>query len=152
MILEGFMEFSCETMWELVLSSEELFHYFLYSSFHESCSTSVLYLCCIFQLLSCVQLFVTLWTAAFQSSLSFTISQFAQTHVHWAGDASNHLILYHHLLALNLSQHQGLFQWVGTSHQDVQSTGASISASVAKVLELQLLHQSLQWIFRVDFL
>ena len=38
----------------------------------------------------------------------------------------------------NLSQHQGLFQWVGSSHK------------VAKVLELQ--HLSLQWIFRVDFL
>ena len=42
--------------------------------------------------------------------------------------------------ALNLSQHQGLFQWVGSSHQ------------MAKVLELQLQHQSLQWIFKVDFL
>ena len=40
----------------------------------------------------------------------------------------------------NLSQHQGLFQWVLSSHQ------------VAKVLELQLQHQSLQWIFRIDFL
>ena len=38
-----------------------------------------------------------------------------------------------------LSQHQGLFQWVDSSHQ------------VAKVLELQLQHQSFQWIFRVDF-
>ena len=42
--------------------------------------------------------------------------------------------------ALNLFQHQGLFQWVGSSRQ------------VAKVLELQLQHQSFQWIFRVDFL
>ena len=42
--------------------------------------------------------------------------------------------------AFNLSQHQGLFQWVGSSHQ------------VAKVLELQLQHQSFQWIFRIDFL
>ena len=41
--------------------------------------------------------------------------------------------------ALNLSQHQGLFQWVSSLHQ------------VAKVLELQLQHQSFQWIFRVDF-
>ena len=39
--------------------------------------------------------------------------------------------------AFNLSQHQGLFQWVSSSHQ------------VAKVLELQ--HQSFQWIFRNDF-
>ena len=42
------------------------------------------------------------------------------------------------LPAFHLSQNQGLFQWVGSSHQ------------VAKVLELQ--HQSFQWIFRVDFL
>ena len=41
---------------------------------------------------------------------------------------------------LNLSQHQGLFQWVSSSHQ------------VAKVLEYQLHHQSFQWIFRTDFL
>ena len=40
--------------------------------------------------------------------------------------------------ALNLSQHQGHFQWLGSWHQ------------VPKVLELQ--HQSFQWIFRVDFL
>ena len=42
--------------------------------------------------------------------------------------------------SLNLSQHRGLFQWVSSSHQ------------VAKVLELQLQHQSFQWIFKVDFL
>ena len=42
--------------------------------------------------------------------------------------------------AFNLSQHQGLFQWVSSLHQ------------VAKVLELQLQHQSFQWIFRTDFL
>ena len=41
--------------------------------------------------------------------------------------------------AFNLSQHQGLFQLVGSSHQ------------LVKVLELQLQHQSFQWIFRVDF-
>ena len=39
---------------------------------------------------------------------------------------------------LSLSQHQGLFQWGGSLHQ------------VARVLELQLRHQSFQWIFRVD--
>ena len=42
--------------------------------------------------------------------------------------------------ALNLYQHQGLFQWVSSSHQ------------VAKVLEFQLRHQSFQWVFRIDFL
>ena len=44
------------------------------------------------------------------------------------------------LWIFHLSQHQGLFQWVGSSHQ------------VAKLLELQLQHQSFQWIFRTDFL
>ena len=42
--------------------------------------------------------------------------------------------------AFNLSQHQGLFKWVSSSHQ------------VAKVLEFLLQHQSFQWIFRIDFL
>ena len=41
---------------------------------------------------------------------------------------------------LSLSQHQGLLQWVGSSHQ------------IAKVLELQLQHQSFQWIFRTDLM
>ena len=42
--------------------------------------------------------------------------------------------------AFNLPRHQGLFQWVSSSHQ------------VAKVLALQLQHQSFQWIFRTDIL
>ena len=41
---------------------------------------------------------------------------------------------------LNLSQYQGLFRGVSSSHQ------------VAKILEFQLQHQSFQWIFRMDFL
>ena len=41
--------------------------------------------------------------------------------------------------SFNLSQHQGLFMWVNSSHQ------------VAKGLEFQLQHQSLQWILRTDF-
>ena len=49
----------------------------------------------------------------------------AQTHVHWVGDAIQPS---HPLMspspAFNLSQHQGLFQWVSCSHQ------------VAKLLEL----------------
>ena len=50
----------------------------------------------IVQSLSCVQLFATPWKH--QASLSFTISLFAQTHVHWVSDAFNHLILCHPLL------------------------------------------------------
>ena len=42
--------------------------------------------------------------------------------------------------AFHLSQHQGLFQWVSSSHQ------------IDKVLELQLQHQSFQWLFRTDLI
>ena len=68
--------------------------------------------------------------------------EFAQTHVHWVGDAiqQSHPLSPTSPPALNLFQHQGLFQWVNSSHQ------------VANVLEFQLQHQSFQWIFRVDFL
>ena len=92
--------------------------------------------------LSCVQLFRTPWTAACQASLSFTIFRsLLKLMSIESAIPSNHLILCCPLLLpFNLSQHQGLFQWVGSSHQ------------VAKVLELQLQHQSFQWVFRVDFL
>ena len=68
--------------------------------------------------------------------------ELTQTHVHWVGDAIQpfHLLLSPFLPAFNLSQHQGLFKWVCSSHQ------------VAKVLEFLLQHQSFQWIFRTDFL
>ena len=65
-----------------------------------------------------------------------------QTHVHWVGDAiePSHPLASPSLPALNLSQHQGLVKGVSSSHQ------------VAKKLDLQLQHQSFQWIFRTDFL
>ena len=65
-----------------------------------------------------------------------------QTHVHQVSDAIQppHPLSSASPPAFNLSQHQGLFQWVGSSHQ------------VAKVLKFQVQHQSFQWIFRTDFL
>ena len=91
---------------------------------------------------SCVRLFATPWTAAHQASLSSTISQSLQVHVHWDSDAiqPSHPVSSPSPPALNLSKHQGLFRWVGSLHQ------------VAKVLTLQLQHLSFQWTFRVDFL
>ena len=70
------------------------------------------------------------------------LPELAQTHVHWVGDAiqPSHPLSSPSPLSFNLSQHQGLFQWVSSSHQ------------VAKVLELQLQHLSFQWIFRTDVL
>ena len=67
----------------------------------------------VVQSLSGVRLFATPWTAARQTSLSFTISpEFAQTHVHRVGDAiqPSHPPSSPSPPAFNLSQHQGLFQ------------------------------------------
>ena len=80
------------------------------------------------------------------STLGFLVHhqllELAQTHIHSVSDAiqPSHPLSSPSPPALNLSQHQGLFQWVSSSHQ------------VAKVLEFQLQHQSFQWIFRTNFL
>ena len=65
------------------------------------------------------------------------LPELTQTHVHRVGDAiqPSHPLSAPSPPTFNLSQHQGLFQWVSSSHQ------------VAKVLEFQLQHQSFQWIF-----
>ena len=70
------------------------------------------------------------------------LPEFTQIHVHWVGDAiqPSHPLLSPSPATFHLSQYQGLFQWVSSSHQ------------VAKGLEFQLQHQSFQWLFRTDFL
>ena len=80
------------------------------------------------------------WSAACQASMS--IPEFTQTQVHWVDDTIQppRPLSSPSPPTFNLSQHQGLFKWVTSSHQ------------VAKVLEFQLHHQSFQWIFRTDFL
>ena len=98
-------------------------------------------LCCC----SVTQLCLTLCdptTAARQTSLSLTISQnFSgpcplQRWCNPAVSSSDALFSF----CPQSFQHQGLFQWDGCSHQ------------VTKLLQLLLQHQSLQWIFRTDFL
>ena len=69
------------------------------------------------------------------------LPEFAQIHVYWVGDAiqpSQPLLL--PSPAFNLSQHQGLFQWVSSSYQ------------VANVLELQPQAYSRLISFRMDWL
>ena len=84
------------------------------------------------QSLSHVQLFVTPWIAARQASQSspkpMSIESVMPSHPVSAPSPP----------APNPSQHQGLFQWVNSSHE------------VAKVLEFQLQHQSFQWTPRTD--
>ena len=96
---------------------------------------------CILLLFSPSVLFDSLWPHGLQHAhfpVLHYLPEFVQTHVQWIGDAiqPSHPLLLTSLHAFNLSQHQGLFQWVSCSHQ------------VDKILELQLQHQSFQWIFR----
>ena len=84
----------------------------------------------VFQSLSCVWLSETPWTIACQASLFFNLLEFPQIHVQWVCDIiqPSHPLLPHSPPALNLSQHQGIFQWLSSSHQ------------MSKVLGFQLQH------------
>ena len=88
----------------------------------------------------------TLWDPMDCSTPDFPVHhqllELAQTHIHWVGDAirPTHPLSSPSPPAFNLSQHQGLFKWVSSSHQ------------VAKILKFQLQNQPFQWIFRTDFL
>ena len=100
------------------------------------------YHCCFSVSESCLTLCNPMAYSVPGSSVLFYLLQFAQTHVHWVGDASqpSHPPLPPFPFAFNLVQHQGLFQWVVCSYQ------------VAKLLEFALQYRSFQWIFMVDFL
>ena len=108
---------------------------------YEHCQWSAnLFICC-----SVTQLCPTLCDPMNCSMPAFLfcyhLLEFTQTHVHWVSNAiqPSHPLLFPSP-AFNLSQHQGLFQWVSYSHH------------VAKVLEFQLQHQSFQWTLRTDLL
>ena len=79
---------------------------------------------------SVTQSCLTLWDPTNHSTpglpVHHQLPELAQTHVHRVSDAiqSSHPLLSPFPPAFNLSQHQGLFKWVSSSHQ------------VAKVLEL----------------
>jgi len=127
-------------IWKLLqLESADLYLSFSSCSFLVSC---VVVVCCC----SVTQLSPTLCDLMDCSMSGFPVLhhllELAQTHVHWVVNAiqPSHPLSSPSLPAFNLSQHQGLFQWVSSSHQ------------VTKVLGLQLQYQSFQWIFRVDFL
>ena len=97
----------------------------------------------LIQSLSHDQLFVTPQTTECQASCSSLSPRVSAVFISIQSVIlSNHLILCFSPspLALSLSQHQGLFQWVSSLHQ------------LAKVLELQLQNESFQWIFKIDLL
>ena len=97
----------------------------------------------VVQSFSCVWLFATLWTAACQASLSFTISwSLLKLMSIESGILSNHFILCCPLLLLS-----SVFLSIRVFSNESES-----SHWVAKVTELQFQHQSFQWVFRIDFL
>ena len=95
----------------------------------------------VLQSLNSAWVSATPWTAARQPSLSFTVSWSLLRFMPIESVMpSNHpILLSPSPPALNLSQHEGLFQWVTSSHQ------------MAKELDLQLQHQSFQWIWALIF-
>ena len=95
------------------------------------------------QSLSCVWLFCDPMNRSTPDlPVHHQLPEFTQTHVHQVSDAIQppHPLSSPSPPAPNPSQHQGLFQWVNSSHQ------------VAKVLEFQLEHQSFQWTPRTNLL
>ena len=121
-------------------------HFYLKVCFILIWILAILALCLFIQFSSATQLYPTLCNPMECSTpglpVHHQLPEFTQTHVHWVADAiqPSHPLLSPSPSAINLSQHQGLFQWVSSSHQ------------VAKGLEFQLQHQSFQWIFRTDYL
>ena len=98
----------------------------------------ILNCCCCSVTKSCLVLWDPLDCSVPRFPILLYLLEFAQTHVHCVNDAiqPSHFLLPPFSTAFNIFQHQGLFQWVSCLHQ------------VAKGLELQLQHQSCQWIFR----
>ena len=64
-------------------------------------------------------------------SILHYLLEFAQSHVYWVSDAiqPSHPLLPSSPFAFNLSQHQGLFQWVGSSHHMAKHWSFNFSIS-----------------------
>ena len=91
----------------------------------------LIFCCCCSVSKSCL----TLWLHQLQHARlpEPSLPEFVQTHFHWVDDTiqPSHSQLPTSPPAFNLSQHQGLFQWVSSSHE------------VVKVLELQHLEKAM---------
>ena len=94
------------------------------------------------QLLSHAWFLATPWTVACQASLSSTISWSLLKYMSIESMILSYHFIFHHAppFAFNIFLLSGSFPMSPLSHQ------------VAKVLELQLQHQSFQWVFRIYLL
>ena len=86
----------------------------------------------VVQSLSCVTLCDPIDSRKIGFPVLHYLLELTQTHIHWVSDAiqPSYPLSHPSAFAFSLSQHQGLFQWVDSSHQ------------LAIVLEFQLQHQS----------
>ena len=146
--LQCCISFSCTVKWacyEYTYIHSLLDLFFPYRSLQSIEQSSLCYTEVLIQSVSqfsCSLVSDSLWPHESQHGVvHHQLLEFTPTHVHWVGDA----IQPSHPLSspspvFNLSQHQGLFQWVSSSHQ------------VARLLELQLQHQSFQWTHWTDLL
>ena len=90
---------------------------FVYYLTGDSCS--VLLFVVVIPLLSCVWLWDPMDCGMLGFPVLHYLPEFVQTHVHWGGDAiqPSHPLPPPSPPAFNVSQHQGLFQRVGSLHQ-----------------------------------
>ena len=84
----------------------------------------------VVQLVNSIWIFATPWMQYARLHCPQRLLEFAQIHVHWVNDAiqPSHPLTPPSSPAFNISQNQGLFQWVSSSHQV-----AKVSASVLPV-------------------
>ena len=123
---------------EGIYACVQLIHFAVLQKLTEHCKTPISSV----QLLSCVRLFTTPWTAAHRASLSITNSRSPpKTMSIESVMPSNHLILCHSFLLL-----PSIFPSIRVFSIE------SALCRVAKVLEFQLQHQSFQWTPRIDLL
>ena len=110
----------------------------IFSGYMPSSGISGSYYCC-YCCCSGTKSCLTLWNPMNHTTWGFLVlhyvSELAHTHVPWVGDA----IQPSHLLLPPFSSCLQSFRASGSSHQ------------FAKVLEVQLQHQSFQWKFSIDF-
>ena len=95
----------------------------------------------VVELLSCVRLCDPMdWNTPDFPALHYLL-ELAQTHILWIGDAIQrfHLLSSPSPPGLNISQHQGLFQWVGSLHHVSKCWNFSFSISPSSAF---------WWIFR----
>ena len=119
------------------------FHFLLYNSdFKTIFTVSEIQFGSVQSLKSCLTLCDPMNCSTPGPPVHHQLPEFTQTHVHRVGGAiqPSHPLLSPSPPAPNPSQHQGLFQWVNSSHE------------VAKVLEFQLQHHSFQRTPRTDLL